>query len=201
MPHSLREEMRASALLLFITFLSQPLVAQIIPFDVCAQSNTWTRPTREVEAKIWNEGRYSGSGPTDYYWTHNFIVLDDPLSASGFDHLHNLTGLWTAVSEAFNKCDEKIGPNGSEWIEVWILLHRVRQVTHADNTYTVTVEPTGRGFQSILIRRLNPSAVLRFVTPDGKELEKLDESDRPDRVKVPPGTPINGPNGEKIIRK
>jgi hypothetical protein len=188
-----------AVLLVTLGFVRAP-AAQSIPFDICAESTTWTRPAPEVQAKIWNEGRYSGSGPHDYYWTHNFIVLDDPLSASEFDHLHNLTGLWTAVSEAFGNCDEKIGPNGSQWIEVWILLHRVRQVTHADNTYTVAVEPTGRGFQSILIRRLNPSAVLRFVTPDGKELERLDESDRPDRVKVPPGTRIIGPNGE-IIRK
>jgi len=54
----------------------------------------------------------------------------------------------------------------------------------------------------VYIRRLNPSAVLRFVTTDGRELERWDESDRPDRVKneVPPGTRIIGPNGEIIQR-
>ena len=159
------------------------LTGQTIPFEVCAESHTWKRPTQDVQAKIWNQGRYSGSGPTDYYWTHNFFVLDDPLSASGFDHLHNLTGLWTGVSEGFGKCDEKARPNPSQWIEVWVLLHRVSEVTHADNTYTLTVELVGGGFQSILIRRLNPSAVLRFVTPDGKELETWDESAPPNRVK------------------
>jgi hypothetical protein len=179
---------RAFSVLLATLALAKPLVAETIPFDICAESTTWTRPSSEVQAKIWNQGRYSGSGPTDYHRTHNFIVLDDPLSASGFDHLHNLTGLWTAVS-AFPKCDEKVGPNPSQWIEVWVLLHRVKEVTYADNTYTITVEPTGRGFQSVLIRRMNPklvrgqfTAVLRFVTPDRRELERLDESNRPDRV-------------------
>jgi hypothetical protein len=197
---------RAYALLLVTLAFARPLAAQQpIPFDVCALSTSWTRPSLDVQAKIWNQGRYSGSGPADYYWIHNFIVRDDPLSASGFDHLHNLTGLWTAPLSAFSKCDEKVGQNPSQWIEVWVLLHRVKEVTHADNTYTVTVEPTGRGFQSILIRRMNPSVVLRFVTPDGKELEKWDESAPPNRVKhnVPPGTRIIGPNGEiitKIIR-
>src|SRR5689334_4986920 len=91
---------RVFLILIFTFLLAQPLTAQqSIPFDVCWESTTWTRPTPEVQAKIWNQGRYSGSGPTDFYWTHNFIVLDDPLSASGFDHLHNLTGLWTAPSE------------------------------------------------------------------------------------------------------
>jgi hypothetical protein len=159
------------------------LTGQTISFEVCAQSTTWTRPMPEVQANIWNQGRYSGSGRTDYYWTHNFIVLDDPLSASGFDHLHNLTGLWTAVSEGFGKCDERVEPNPSQWIEVWVLLYRVKEVSYADNTYMITVEPTGKGFQSILIRRLNPrlvrgqfTGVLRFVTPQGKELEVWDES-------------------------
>ena len=48
-------------------------------------------------------------------------------------------------------------------------------MTHDANTYTITVEPVGKGFQAIYIRRLNPSVVLRFVMPDGKELEKWDE--------------------------
>ena len=71
------------------------------------------------------------------------------------------------------------------------------QITHENNTYTITVEPVGRGFQSVLFRRLNPSVVLRFVTPDSKELEKWDESASPDRVQqtVPPGTRIILPNG------
>jgi hypothetical protein len=64
-----------------------------------------------------------------------------------------------------------------------LLLHRVTQITHDANTYTITVVPTGAGFQSIMFRRMNPSAVLRFVTPDGKELEKWDESAPPNRVK------------------
>jgi hypothetical protein len=115
----------------------------------------------------------------------------------------NLSGLWTEAPFN-NKCDKDPNNrrNGYEWIEIWSLLHRVTQVTHADNTYTITVEPTVSGFQFGYIRRLNPSAVLRFVTLDGKELERWDESEPPNRVKneVPPGTRIIGPNGE-IIRK
>ena len=73
---------------------------------------------------------------------------------------------------------------------------------HDNNTYTITVEPMSQGFQSVLLHRLNPSVVLRFVTRDGRELEKWDESNRPDnpRNEVPPGTRIIGPNGE-IIRE
>jgi hypothetical protein len=174
---------RALAVLLISLVLTKALAAETIPFDICAESTTWARPSPQIQAKIWNQGRYSGSGPMDYYWTHNFVVLDDPLSASGFDHLHNLTGLWTAVSQGFGKCDERVEPNPFQWIEIWVLLHYAKAVTYSDTTYTITVEPTGKGFQVILIRRLNPklvrgqfTGVLRFVTPQGKELEKWDES-------------------------
>jgi hypothetical protein len=54
----------------------------------------------------------------------------------------------------------------------------------------------------IYIPRMNPSVVLRFVTPDGKELERWDESGPLDRVKnaVAPGKRIIAPNGQ-VIRK
>jgi hypothetical protein len=181
---------------------ARPLTAaESVPFDICAESTTWTRPAPEVQTKIWNDPRYTDFARNAYEWTHNFLVTE-PDSASIAYHLMNVSGLWTAASEAFNKCPEKTGPNGYQWIEIWVLLHRVREVTHDANTYTITVEPTGKGFQSVFIRRMNPSTVLRFVTPDGRELERWDESDRPDKphAEVPPGRRIIGPNGE-IIRK
>jgi hypothetical protein len=190
---------------LIVTLLwARPLIAvEAVPFDICAESTTWTRPSPEVQAKIWNDGRYIDLGPRAYAWTHDFIVIGDPLSASESYHLMNLSGLWT-VAPFNNKCDTDLNNrrNGYEWIEVRALLHRVTQVTHDANTYTVTVEPTGKGFQFVYIRRLNPSVVLRFVTPDGKELERWDESAPPDRVQnvVPPGTRIIAPNGQ-VIRK
>ena len=77
----------------------------------------------------------------------------------------NESGLWTAAPGTFSKCYSP-RPEGREWIEVWSLLHQVKEVRHDNNTYTITVEPRGKGFQFVYIRRLNPSAVVRFVTPD-----------------------------------
>ncbi len=190
---------RAYVMLVCALLLAKPLAAESIPFEVCAESTTWTRPTPEVQAKIWNDARYKDEAGTAYAWTHNFIALE-PESASIPYHLMNESGLWTAIG-TFAKCYSP-PRRGYEWIEVWALLHRVIQVTRDANTYTITVEPTAKGFQFIFIRRLNPSAVLRFVTPHGKELEKWDESARPDRIQqtVPPGKRIIGPNGQ-IIRR
>jgi hypothetical protein len=164
---------RAYAILFFTLPLARPLVAQSIPFDICAESTTWVRPSPEVQSQIWNRGQYSGFGRTNYAWTHDFIVIDDPLSASGDYHRRNLSGLWTDPPPA-NKCDtdQNNRRNGNNWIEVWSLLHRVTRVTRENNTYTITVEPVGKGFQFVYFRRMNPSVVLRFVTQDGTELDR-----------------------------
>jgi hypothetical protein len=190
------------AVLLSIFLIPQSLAAQPIPFEICAQSTTWVRPSPEVQAKIWNDARYSDMGRGAYEWTHDFLV-SDPESASIPYHMENISGLWTARTNP-GECHSAKKPHrsGLEWIEVWVLLHRVVQITHDDNRYTIIVEPVGRGFQSVLFHRLNPSIVLRFVTPDGRELERWDESAPPRQAnnEVPSGTRIVGPNGE-VIRK
>src|SRR5436853_7359997 len=155
------------AILLLSTFLFVvSLEAQPLPFDVCAESTTWTRPSPEVQAKIWNDPRYSGLTHNSYDWTHDFLVIDEPLSARVALGYRNASGLWTVPPRTFDNCYR----SGNEWIEVWSLLHRVTQVRRDANTYTLTVEPIGKGFQSVYMRRMNPSAVLRFITPDGREL-------------------------------
>jgi hypothetical protein len=183
--------MRIASTIVLLILVTAPLIAQSIPFEVCTESTTWVRPSPEVQAKIWNDGRYRDFGRTDYAWTHDFIVIDDPLSASVPYHLRNLSGLWTDP-QPFNKCDtdQNNRHNGGEWIEVWSMLHRVKEVRHDNNTYTFTVERADAGFQQIYVQRMNPSVVLRFVTPDGTELERCDESAPPNRVKntVPLGT-------------
>ena len=65
---------RAHAVLFLTLALAKPLAAQPIPFDICAESTTWTRPTPEVQAKIWNMPRYDASDRTADAWTHDFIV-------------------------------------------------------------------------------------------------------------------------------
>src|SRR6266581_793668 len=148
---------------LFSTLLfAVPVAAQTIPFEICAQSTTWVRPSPEVQAKIWNMGRYQGFAHDPYEWTHNFLIV--PNSASIAYDLRNLSGLWTAPPPGQCHSAENPQQREYEWIELWVLLHRVTQITHDANTYTITVEPTGKGFQFVYFRRLNPSAVLRFIT-------------------------------------
>jgi hypothetical protein len=178
--------MRA-ALLVFITFLySQTALAEPVPFDVCAESSTWMRPSPELQAnKVWKDARYTGFGKDPYAWTHDFLVLDDYVNISSIVTVTNLSGLWTVKNQWLHKCflDQQRGR--AEWVEMLSLLHRVKEIQHDGNTYTVVVEPSGKGFQWLFIRRVKGARVLRFVTPEGKELEAWDESAPPAKLTKP----------------
>lgn len=182
-------------LIMFFIAAARIPAAEPIAFDVCAQSSTWSRPSQDVQAKVWADRRYT-DGQSAYEWTHSFLLME-PESASIHYHSINLAGLWTAKPEQWS-CPNR---RGLEWIEVWSLLHRVRNVRRDDNTYTITVEPVARGYQVIHFRRLNPSVVLRFVSADGKLLEQIIEGVT--RISGPPDPPgphtIIDPNG--IVRK
>ena len=154
-------------------------LSESLSFEVCGESSDWVRPTPEVQAKIWNDNRYKDFARTSYPWLHDFLLIDDPQSASVTGTLSNLSGLWTAESTWIEPCRVRQIRSGLDWIEIWSLLHRVREVRRENNTYTVIVEPVRMGFQIVRFRRQNPSVVVRFVTPEGKELERWDESAPP----------------------
>jgi hypothetical protein len=54
----------------------------------------------------------------------------------------------------------------------WILLHRVRTIQVSGAVYTIKVEPTAKGFQSIIFKRLAPNMSVRFIDQNGKVLEE-----------------------------
>ena len=60
-----------------------------------------------------------------------------------------------------------------QWVETWVLLHRVRRIQAQGSVYTVTVEPTTKGFQSIIFKRLAPHVTVRFVDTKGRVLEDV----------------------------
>jgi hypothetical protein len=169
--------MRA-ALLMFITLLySQGGFAESVPFQVCAESSTWMRPSPELQTnKIWKDARYKGFGKDAYAWTHDFLVLDDFVNISSVVGVTNLSGLWTVKTQWLDKCYLDQHHSAANWIAVLSLLNRVKEIQHDANSYTVVVEPSGKGFQWVYIQREMGAQVLRFVTREGKQLEVWDES-------------------------
>ncbi|HEY7171304.1 MAG TPA: hypothetical protein VH417_10690 [Vicinamibacterales bacterium] len=161
-----------SAVILAASFAPQTMV----PFELCAESVVWTRPSPEVQAKIWNDPRYAGVGETAYEWTHDF-VLNGLDSASLTYHSQNLSGLWTDPQG--NRCLNRDSEH-DRWTEIWALNYHVVRIDLNGPTYTITVTRRGRGYEIIQFRRPDSlgaaTATLRFVDDGGKVLAEWVET-------------------------
>jgi len=156
-----------------------------IPFEICGESSTWTRPTEEEQrAKWWDSGRYAGGdeGVIKYPWTHNFFVAYG--NASSEYDIINLSGLWTLEGDVRSQCIE---PERQDAIlklqkaEVWVLLHRVKSIKRVGTDYYIVVEPVEKGVQFVQFPRPEQQVplALHFVTEDGQEVEKIVETESP----------------------
>jgi hypothetical protein len=147
-----------------------------VPFDVCAQSDSWSRPSPGIQSKIWNDPRYREPGPRAYEWTHSFLSVE-PDSASLAYGTNNLSGLWTEQKES--QCPRR-DVERLTWTEIWALNYHVTGIVLKGLVYSVTVTPEERGYEIIQFRRpseLRDSlTVLEFVTPDGAIVDKWKES-------------------------
>src|SRR3989442_743769 len=80
--------------LLSMTISALGATAQSVPFTLCKESTTWTRPDASQQARIWNDARYSDHGAKAYEWNHDFLLVPTD-SASIQYHMENEAGLWT----------------------------------------------------------------------------------------------------------
>ena len=148
-----------------------PLLSQAVPFTICKESTTWTRPAASQQAEIWSDARYSDHGAKAYEWNHQFLLVP-PDSTSIQYHAGNEAGLWT--EDTFSStCDDTQYKHNDKWVEAWILLHRVKTIQTDGSVCTITVEPTAKGFQSIIFRRIAPNMSFRFVDVNGRMLDEV----------------------------
>jgi hypothetical protein len=156
-----------------------------IPFVVCGESTTWTRPAEaEQKAKQWNSGRYASADQKlmRYPWAHNFLVSYGSASAD-FD-LINLSGLWTLGADIRAGCLEPVAQDAVlklQTAEVWVLLHRVKEVRRAGAVYTIVVTPVDRGVQFVRFARPEQQVPLTFtfVDDNGREVDQIVEAESP----------------------
>lgn len=116
-------------LLLALLFVQTASARKKVPFQVCEQSETWTRPSEEVQAEMWNDPRYWGFGSQSEQWTRNFFV--DYGGVSPGYHMKNLTGMWTALDVGHPRDCEELWRqvNIGKGVEIWVLLHRIKEST------------------------------------------------------------------------
>jgi len=166
-----------NALAILAVTVLQPFQSPVtVPFDVCAQSEKWSRPSPAIQSKIWNDPRYPETGARAYEWTHSFL-WSEPDSASLAYATSNLSGLWT--EQKMSQCPRR-DVERQTWTEIWALNYHVTGIVLNGLVYSVTVTPEERGYEIIQFQRpaeLRDSlAVLEFVTPDGAIVDKWKES-------------------------
>jgi hypothetical protein len=144
-------------------------------FTVCAQSTSWTRPSPDVQSKIWSDNRFKEPGAEAYEWAHNFLPMEPDSASLAYDS-QNLSGLWTELPQS--QCPRR-DEERDEWSEIWALNYYVTRITLDGLVYTVTVEPRKTGYEIIQFRR--PSSLvaalttLRFVDEGGTILDQWRE--------------------------
>jgi hypothetical protein len=196
MEHTMKRTNVLSMILVTVVLLAAcaapipvPTVANImvqgeqVPFEICGESVTWTRPTDgEQKVKWWDNGRYAGDNDEviKYLWTHDFFVAYGHAS-SEYD-LTNLSGLWTLADNVRSKCIE---PDRQDRIlklekaEVWMLLHRVKAIRRLDTDYYLVVEPVKKGAQFVQFARPEQLVPItfHFVTENGQDVENIVEAE------------------------
>jgi hypothetical protein len=152
----------------------------VVPFDICAESRDWTRPSAAIQSTIWNDPRYREPDPRRaYQWTHNFLP-NEPDSASINYMNENLSGVWT--DPRMNQCPRRRDREGERnaWTEIWTLNYHVTEITLTGVVYTVRVVGQERGYEIIQFRRPDSLGVaeasLRFAKDDGSILAAWMES-------------------------
>ena len=168
---------RALGSLLIMGVVSSVLAQDTaVPFTVCAESTDWTRPTADVQSKIWSDPRYRAPGPLAYQWTHSFLSGEPDSASIAYDN-QNLSGVWTDIKP--NQCRRRDSER-SQWTELWSLNYHVAGISLAGLVYTVTVAPRRQGYEIIQFRRpetLGQSrTTLRFITADGNVLTEWRET-------------------------
>ncbi len=157
------------------------LKEEIVSFQVCGESQDWVRPPKDQQrSKWWSNPRYQNARENyvEYPWTHNFFVVYGT-SDLEFD-LANLSGLWSLPGNVRKSCVSR--PNLEsvlklEKAELWVLLHRVKEIRFLNGEYIVIVEPTRTGAQFVQFPRFNRGrSVFRIVDPDMRVIDILDES-------------------------
>ncbi|MEW6231951.1 MAG: LPXTG cell wall anchor domain-containing protein [Chloroflexota bacterium] len=139
-------------------------------------------------AAKWSFGRWKwsdeqGEKLIKYPWTHFFFMVDG--SASLEYDLLNLSGVSREpFDEESKNCIGDRGRNEAIVVRkaarVWLLLHRLRTIKRLGTHYVFVVEPADRGFQSVDFPVTAPASLtLYFVTPDGKEIDKIVEGVTP----------------------
>lgn len=153
---------------------------EAVPFQVCLQNPTWTRPAEEEQRKrVWQDPRYAGEEAlkTHPRWQENFLLYSGGARDEGL--LIEWGGFWKEQGRiersTADLCRERqYTVSVGQQVEIWLKYHHVLQVQRLGKTFVLVVEPHAQGFEAINFNRTAAEPlVFIFVAPDGKELRRI----------------------------
>jgi hypothetical protein len=152
-----------------------------VSFEVCANVESWQRPSDEVQAKQLSDIRYADSQSSGslksasvQFWDHQVISFTT-YGLSARMEPETLSGVWTAASELVScyEPETTVAINEGDRAETWLLNHRISDLQWQGDRYVMTVEPAATGMQVIQFDRVDElaSLPLEVVTANGEAVD------------------------------
>jgi hypothetical protein len=149
-----------------------------VAVNLCLDLPQWQRPSEQTQRKRLEQmERYEGLFDDEIlislakdWWTHEIFSFTT-YGLSARTDPHYLSGVWTVLDQIWT-CYEGEEPqriNQGEIAELWLINHRLVDVTWRDSQYVVTVEPGDRGLQLVHFNRTENYETLpvAVITPNG----------------------------------
>jgi hypothetical protein len=146
--------------------------AQTVAFEICGDSPDWQRLelSEQTDALMANP-RYGEAlteeplkGLFEKFWNESVITFTTYGLSARTEPIY-LSGVWTGI-EAMEACYEGDRPeaiNQGELAEIWLIGHRILDITWTGSTYQISVESSATGLQFVQFKRIEEKATLPIV--------------------------------------
>ena len=146
--------------------------SHVVEFEVCGDIPDWQRlALSEQTTALVNNPRYGDAlteeplkGLFEKFW-HESVITFTTYGLSARTEPVYLSGIWTGI-EAMDACYEGERPeaiNRGEMAEIWLIGHRIVDVTWNGNEYQVTVNSASTGLQFVQFKRYEENTALPIV--------------------------------------
>jgi hypothetical protein len=150
-----------------------------VQYETCTVDPAWVRPNDlDQEARLNSIPSFRGIDfTTSPYWTNNIFLLR-VYGASALREIVFLSGLWpiqAEISRCYESSFDLEGISSGEIPVVWLLEHRIVDLSWQNDSYVMRVEPAQSGAELIQFSRVEQlsSLPLRVETQSGQESVSL----------------------------
>lgn len=149
--------------------------AQPISYEICGDIPDWQRPSfSEHRAELAANPRYGDAleeeplrGLSDKFWNETLITFTTYGLSARTEPVY-LSGVWTGM-DAMDACyegDRAEAINQGLLAEMWLIGHRIADITWTGSEYQVTVASPSNGLQFVQFERVESEETLPIIVVD-----------------------------------